>query len=47
LKEIVWARIGENSRKRFFLLAEKKEISVSEYIRHLVLQEIEQKGGES
>jgi hypothetical protein len=45
MKEMVWSSLGKNSVQKLKKLADEKEISLSEYIRQLILVELEQKGG--
>lgn len=45
MKEVVWARVGSKAVLRLGELAREREVSVSEYIRQLVLVEIDRKGG--
>ena len=45
MKKVVWARVGSMAVFRLGELARDREISVSEYIRQLVLAEIDRKGG--
>ena len=45
IKKVVWARVGSRAVFRIGELARDREISVSEYIRQLILKEIDRKGG--
>jgi hypothetical protein len=45
MKEIVWDRVGPKAVRQLSKFAEDREISMSEYIRQLILKDIEEKGG--